>query len=319
MNGNRLRYAIMLLLILPILAAGAAFAPNPARAAADVHVRDYAGILSSEELNELESKAASFSKKRKTDFIVIALNGTDGLDIGEYVVKFYEDTAPGFEQPHGSAAILAVDLKERDVYLAGFGEAMTNLHSQRLDRIREKITPSLSEGNYYQAFDKYLGLAQRYIQFRPEADPEALRHNNIFQAAEALGGAFVIVMILVAATDSRRTVRARDYYVAGRSGVVRHYDRFMHQTVSRTRIARPSDDDGRYGGHHRARGGGFGRSSGGGFGGGSSRGPGGGSGRSSGGGFGGGSSRGPGGGSRGGGSGGSSPGGHPHSSSRGKF
>jgi len=313
-NGHRLNFAIVLLLVLAFFTAD-----SPVRAEAKTYVHDNAGLLTPEEKSALDSLAASYSHKRQTDFLILTLNGTDGLGIEGYVAKYYDDTAPGYEQPHGSTAILAIDMEERDVFLAAFGNAMTNLDSERLDRIRDKITPSLSEGHFHGAFERYLDLAQDYIRFKPGINPHNPVYDTGFQAFFAMSTAAAIVGIMAILNGSRRTVRARDYLDAGRSGLIRHDDNFLRQTVSRTRVAH--SDEHRH--HHR----GHGRHHGGGFGGGSrssgfSRGSGGSSrgGGFGGGGFGGGGSArssGSGSGSRSGG--GTTPGGRPYSGSKGKF
>ena len=61
---------------------------------------------------------------------------------------FYDENAPGYDQPHGNTAILTLDMQNRDVYLAGFIKAEDYLDDSRLDLIRDKITPDLSSGNY---------------------------------------------------------------------------------------------------------------------------------------------------------------------------
>ena len=59
-------------------------------------------------------------------------------------------------RPHGNTALLIMDMQERDVYFAGFKKAEQYLDSGRLEMIRNKITPDLSEGEYFQAFSSFI-------------------------------------------------------------------------------------------------------------------------------------------------------------------
>lgn len=241
---GRLKIACLALAALFIAAAGLLHAPAPARAAADTHVYDYAGLLSREEQDELNRLAARLGAKRETDFIIITLDGTGGVDIEDYVAKFYDDTAPGYDQPHGNAAILAIDLKGRDVFVAGFGKAETHLDSGRIAKIIPKITPHLSSGEYDAAFEKFLRLAYRYMGYRPGVNPDNLLFKTWFQAAVALVAAALTVGVMAMNAGGRSTVNARTYLDESRSGVVGKSDQFLHKTVTRKKIQKPSSGGG---------------------------------------------------------------------------
>lgn len=249
MNGRMRMAAAAASFALIALGIALALAPLPASAEskpAKPLVYDHAELLSDEEENGLSSLAARLGEKRETDFIIITLNGTGGPDIEDYVARFYDDAAPGYDRPHGNAAILAIDLKERDVFLAGFGKAETWLDSGRLDKIRAKITPSLSAGEYYEAFGKYVKLAHDYMGYRPGVNPDNILFRTWFQVAVALGVAAVTVGIMAINTGGRVTVNARTYLDEKRSGVVARHDRFVNKTVTRAKIQKPSS--GRSGG-----------------------------------------------------------------------
>jgi uncharacterized protein len=211
-------------------------------------VYDYAKLLSVEESARLGASAASLGRERQTDFIVITLNGADGKDIVDYVEDFYDDMAPGYDKPHGNAAILAIDLQARDVFLAGFGIAETYLDDERLDRIRNKITPYLTEGRYYEAFSKYISLSHDYMGYEPGVNPENILFKWWFQIAVALAVAGVTVGMMAYRSGGRVTVNAQTYMDANRSQVLDRYDNFVNQTVTRTKIQKNTSSGGGGGG-----------------------------------------------------------------------
>jgi len=211
-------------------------------------VYDHADLLTDEEENGLRTLAAELGAKRETDFLIITLDGTGGLDIEDYVARFYDDVAPGYDGPHGNAAILAIDLRERDVFLAGFGKAETYLDSGRLDKIRVKITPLLSAGDFHEAFEKYIRLAHDYMGYRPGVNPDNILFKNWFQVAVALVVGAVTVGVMAANAGGRVTVNERTYLNEKRSGVVTKRDQFINKTITKTKIEKPSSGGGSFGG-----------------------------------------------------------------------
>ncbi|MFJ7725283.1 TPM domain-containing protein [Neobacillus sp. NPDC097160] len=228
------------------------------------YIYDSAGLLTSEEAAELQNLASELGKERETAFIILTLNGTDGKILKQYVEDFYDEQAPGYDQPHGNTAILAIDMQERDVYLAGFKKAEQYLDDGRLDQIRDNITPDLSEGHYFQAFSVFLNTSYEYMGYEPSnssdgytgngsggnqgeyngydsgSEPENLFFQWWFQLIVSFIIAGVVVAIMAYRSGGRVTVNARTYMDSDKSKVVSKYDNFVNQTV--TRQKKPSND-----------------------------------------------------------------------------
>ncbi|WP_246197238.1 TPM domain-containing protein [Cytobacillus depressus] len=210
------------------------------------YIYDFAKLLTKEEVAELQSLASELGMERNTAFIIITANGTGGKDIVQYVEDFYDEHAPGYDQPHGNTAILMIDMQERDVYLAGFKKAEDYLDSGRLDQIRHKITPALSEGQYFQAFSAFIHTSYDYMGYEPGVNPENLLFKWWFQLAASLGIAGIIVTFMAYRSGGRVTVNAGTYMNSHQSRVLNKYDHFIRQTV--TRQKKPSSNSGGGGG-----------------------------------------------------------------------
>lgn len=234
------------------------------------YIYDYAKLLTDEEAAELQNLASELSKERETAFTIITLNETDGKDIVQYVEDFYDDNAPGYDQPHGNTAILAINMQERDVYLAGFKKAEQYLDDGRMDQIRDKITPDLSEGHYFQAFSDYINTSYEYMGNEPSDSPNGSsdygsggssegynsydsgtnQENIFFQwwfqliASFIVGG--IVVAIMAYRSGGRVTVDARTYMDSDQSKVISMYDNYVRQTV--TRQKKPSNNSSNGGG-----------------------------------------------------------------------
>lgn len=210
------------------------------------YIYDFANLLTKEESAELESLARELGEERNTAFLIITANGTDGKDIVPYVEDFYDEHAPGYDKPHGNTAILAIDMEERDVYLAGFKKAEEYLDDERLDMIRNKITPALSDAEYFQAFSTFIQTSYNYMGYKPGVNPENLLFKWWFQLAAAFIVAGIVVMLMAYRSGGRVTVNAATYMNSAQSGVLNKSDHFIRQTV--TKQKKPSSNSGSGGG-----------------------------------------------------------------------
>lgn len=201
-------------------------------------VFDQARLLSEGERSELTSLANELGAERETDIIILTINNADNKDVQILTEDFYDDQAPGYDKPHGNAVILTLDMRNREIYLAGFYKAETYLDDKRLNKIRDKITPNLSDGEYKRAFEMYIKTAHRYMGFEPGTNPDNILFNRWFQLAVSLGLASLVVWIMVHRSGGRVTVNAKTYEASNQSGVLEREDRYINTTVTKHKIER---------------------------------------------------------------------------------
>ncbi|MNC43714.1 hypothetical protein D3C75_925890 [compost metagenome] len=149
---------------------------------------------------------------------------------------FYDSKAPGYDKPHGNTAILTMDMRNREVYLAGFYMGEEYLDDQRMDKIRAKITPYLSAGDYRKAFEVYLDTANRYMGFKPGVNPDNILFQLWFQLVVSLGLGAIVVGTMAYHSGGRVTVSRETYEDAASSGILDRQDQYLRTTVTRTKI-----------------------------------------------------------------------------------
>ncbi|MBO1002462.1 TPM domain-containing protein [Pseudogracilibacillus auburnensis] len=226
-------------------------------------VFDDANLLSDDEVEKLEKLAAKYSKKRETDFIIITQENIE-IDIEQYMDDFYDEEGLGYDKKHGNTAMIGLDMTERDVVLHGFAKAQTYLDPDRLTQIREKITPYLSEGNYYTAFESYILLVDKYMNYRPGVNPENPIYRTWVQFIIAIGLGAVIVGGMAYNVKPKMTTTPGTYRDTERSKVLQRRDRYIRTTVTKRRKPKQSSGgggSGRSGGSIGRTSGGFSRSS----------------------------------------------------------
>ena len=212
------------------------------------YVYDYAGLLTESEKTNLENLAAELSAERGIAFIILTTNGTEGKPIKKYMSDFVDHNAVGYESASGSTAIIALDMVNRDIYLGGFGKAEDYLDNNRLDKIRKKVTPALSEGNYEQAFEQFIELANYYSGYEPGFNPDNILFKFWFQLLVSIGIAAIVVGIMVANRGGRVTVNNNTYIDSDNSGVTNSKDTYITTHISKVKKPSNNNKGGGFGG-----------------------------------------------------------------------
>lgn len=124
------------------------------------YVYDDAGLLSAEEIRELDSQIAGF--REETDWAVFAATAADaeGKTAAEYADDLYDALAEG-----GSDGILVlIDMDNRELYLSTAGSAIRYLTDERIERVLDAGYSYISEGDYAAGISAMLTKAGSYYE-----------------------------------------------------------------------------------------------------------------------------------------------------------
>lgn len=242
-------FILVMLIVFPlftVFATSPKYAASPERS--KQYVYDEAGLLEQEQLDHLQTLAQKYSTKRETDMIIVTSTNPEGEDVMKMTQDFYDEHAPGYDQPHGNAVILTVDMYHREIYLAGFYKAEQYLDDSRLDMIRNKITPFLTNGDYAKAFELFLKKAYDYMGYEPGVNPENILFKLWFQIAASLVIAGMTVGAMAYHSGGRVQVNRRTYEDPAVSGVTKRRDQYLHTTTTKRKIPRNNSRSGGGGG-----------------------------------------------------------------------
>jgi uncharacterized protein len=198
------------------------------------HIYDDAGLLSSSELDTLEDKCEEYSKKDDIDIIILTHNNSDTVN-GEIYIENFND-----QKRYLDSVILLVDMSRRDVIVQGYGIAQNKVTSPIATKIAEDVSPYLTDENYAGAFEEYIRLSDKYMNYVP------FYLNSLFHIAVALliGGITVSTMAFNA--GGKMTVNGNNYIDVGNSGLIGRRDDYIRTQV--TRIRKPQNNGGGGGG-----------------------------------------------------------------------
>ncbi|MGF9700613.1 MULTISPECIES: TPM domain-containing protein [Paenibacillus] len=232
------------------------FTVQTASAAEDKNlIYDEANLLSEQEESELNALANEYGDERQTDFIILTTNNTENQDVELLTEDFYDEQALGYDKAHGNAVILTMDMNFREVYLAGFYKAEDYLDNGRLQAIRSRITPDLSNGDYKLAFEKYIRLSYEYMGYKPGVNPNNILFNGWFQLAVSVAIGGIVVGVMAYRSGGRVTVNRATYEDSSNSSVLDRQDRYIRTTVTKQKIERNNNNGGGGGGGGTTRGG----------------------------------------------------------------
>lgn len=224
-------------------------------APADQKVYDEANLLSETERAEIEEAAKEYGEKGEIDIIILTTKGTDGKSLTRYAEDFYDETAPGYDKKHGNTVILSIDMEEREVDLQGYYLAEDYLDNERLDLIREKITPDLSAENYVDAFMTYIKTSSDYMGIRKGVNPNNILFKWWFQIAVSLVIAGAIVAKMLYHSGGKVTTTNQTYQDTANTKVLKRRDRYIRTTVTKRRKPKSNNNSRGGGGGGISRGG----------------------------------------------------------------
>jgi uncharacterized protein len=150
-------YSLIVFLGLTIIASGQN--PDiPERPDPPHLVNDFAGFLSTEEVNGLEHKLVEFNNSTSTQIAVVIVKSLDGYDKGDFAARIIEKWGIGQKDKNNGLVILikpkTPDEKGEVFISTGYG--VEHLVTDALARsiVDNEIIPSFKQGNFYQGIDK---------------------------------------------------------------------------------------------------------------------------------------------------------------------
>lgn len=236
------------------------------------HVYDVAGLLSSDNVSELERLAKEYGAKQNLDYYILLTDELDGVTVptdessrrsateslGE---EFYTTLQASGVQPE-SCAVLTIfypgveGQNYVDISVHGIIENKGQLNNSRRNQVIDKMISDLKDGDLYNACIIYLKTVDRYIKINPGMNPEFFLFKLPFQLLIGFVIALIITLIMVHNSGGKVTVTQSTYLDSRSPGVIGRYDRFVRKTTTKRKIETSS------GGGHSSGGGGGGNHSG---------------------------------------------------------
>ena len=126
--------------------------------AAEGYVYDYAGLMSGEEITELEIQIADMKEKTGWDIFAVTTDYAEGKSAIAYADDFYDERTA--EDSDG--ILVLIDMDNREIYVSTCGEAIRYLTDARIERILDDGFYYVSNGAYASCLSAMLDKAEVY-------------------------------------------------------------------------------------------------------------------------------------------------------------
>ncbi len=261
--------ATLLALVLTAFAAVPAFAESNGQDSLPYYVSDVAGVLSSEDWQQMESYAAQISETYQCGVYIVTLNDyksySDTNSFWNFSQEFYKRYNMGMGEGK-NGILLIMSMNERDYSLLAYGSdahyAFTDYGKEVLE---EQFLDNFRSNDWTGGFKDYLSgcdsLLARAAQGNPlDVAPPSYTYSEpsrgLGEGASLAIVVFAPCLIAFAACSAMkkqmkpvsRSVRADDYVVPGGVNLSLKRDVFINRTVSVRVIQTHSDRDSHGGG-----------------------------------------------------------------------
>ena len=122
--------------------------PNPPRL-----VNDFAHAMTSDQVNELESKLVAYDDSTSIQIAVVTVQSTGDTAIEDYALRILREWKVGNKKTNNGLVILAA-IQDHKVYIAtGYGMegVLPDITSKQI--VEDEIVPNFKQQNYYRGFD----------------------------------------------------------------------------------------------------------------------------------------------------------------------
>ena len=201
----------------------------------DTAVEDGAKLLSREEERELTEKLESISQAYGSRIVIATFYTIGNDDVDDYIQNYYDGNDLGYGATNdGILLLLVMDIRE--FRILSNGAAADALTMARIDKITDAITPDLSDGNYYEAFDTFAEKCEYYLDGEVNGFPFEAGKTLLIALAVGLVIGLIVAYSLKAQLKSvRMQTRAHDYLKQGSMHLTHQSDLYLYRTVNRTR------------------------------------------------------------------------------------
>lgn len=194
---------------------------------------DGADLLNSAQEAELLEKLDSISEKHKVDLIVVTVKDLENRSADSYIEMFYDTNGYGYG-PSRDGVMLLIAIYEREYRILSNGLGATAISNVDIDHIGDVIAPSLTSGDYFEAFNDYADECEYQINGEINGFPFEAGKNLIISLVIGFVVAFVATGVMRSKLKSvRRRTGSHEYTKEGSMNVSYSNDVYLYRTVSR--------------------------------------------------------------------------------------
>lgn len=213
-------------------------------------VTDNANLFTAVEEQGLQQRIDGIVQQYGIDVAIVTVNSIGFRSPELYAADFFDKA--GYGVGYGKDGILfLISMGDRDYATVTHGKAVYVFTDYGLDQMHAHMQPLLSDGEYYDAMERYLTDAEKYMQnyrqtgtaydyrnpVQLETPGERLQNAAPFILLAGLGIGLIVSFSLKSQLKSvRRKQNASSYVVNGSFRLTRCQDIYLYTTTTRRKI-----------------------------------------------------------------------------------
>lgn len=213
---------------------------------AEGYVYDYAGLLSYDEISELEEQIVDMREKTDWDIFAVTIYDAEGKSSMAYADDFYDERTTD----DSDGILVLIDMDNREIYISTCGKAIRYLEDTRTERILDEGYYYVSDGEYASCLSAMLSSAEYFYdsgisqnQYNEDIEVGSISVYRTLAWMEvipvlllAVGVGLAIYFIVVKSYSMKGGRYDYPYMKYGKIELISQEDRFIRQNVTHYRI-----------------------------------------------------------------------------------
>ncbi len=204
--------------------------------AASNSINDEAGLLSTEEIEEIQEKIDDIEDRY--DISVAILTGDEYYagDIRVWASDFYD-----YGDYKSDGLIFGINMANREYVIVSSGNIQDNFDSSAIDELLDLVNDEMVRGDYAGAILSFLDESAYFL-----ANPDRINHDYLMtMLISSLVVAAIITIVFIVATSKSMKMKslkheATNYIEAGSLKLNKKRDLFLYTTMYKTKINKSS-------------------------------------------------------------------------------
>ena len=218
---------------------------------------DGAELLTDAEEKALLKRMNEVSEKYKVDIVIATFDSTGGTSVTNFAVQYYKSSGFGYGEKRDGVQLF-ICMEDRDWRIDSFGLGASAISTTDIDEIGDAIVPSLSDGEYADAFLTFVDECEYQINGAINGFPFDFVKNLVISIVIGIVIAFVVTGIWRLQLKSvRKQPDATQYTKPGSMQVTYSNDFYLYNVVNRQKISSNSSSRSSSGSSHNSGGGKF--------------------------------------------------------------
>ena len=194
---------------------------------------DGADLLTETEESRLINSLDSISQMYKVDIIIVTVDTVGDYTSDEYIEYYYDENNCGYGENH-DGVLLLVTMWEREYRILSNGLGADAISSGDIEYIGEVISYYLSEGDYEEAFRRFISECEYEIDGEINGFPFNFGTNLFISLAIGVTVALIVTGVMKSELKSRKMqLAATEYTRPGSMKVTTANDLFLYRTMNR--------------------------------------------------------------------------------------